>query len=296
MKKRESPRPPREVDVTLVLEWKDGRVRSFQDYLVGEEPLQIRIGKHPLTVIMRTPGDDLELAAGFLFTEGLIERREQILSLKHATDCKPTERGNIVQAELAPEIELHLDQMQRNFFTGSSCGICGKASIESVRARGVRPANPAFRADPELLCRIPETLRSGQEIFGRTGGLHAAGLFDASGNLRAQREDVGRHNAVDKIIGWALREGGLPLSNSILMVSGRGGFEIVQKAAIAGVPVLASVSAPSSLAVQFARQIGMTLVGFLRDRRFVVYSGDERLGLATDRVSLPAKSASNRGK
>lgn len=290
MKSRKSPSPPREVDLTLVHEWKDGQVRAFQDCLVGEEPMQIRVGKHPLTVIMRTPGHDLELAAGFLFTEGLIERREQILSLDHVTDCKPTERGNIVQVELAPDISLDLERTQRNFFSGSSCGICGKASIDSVRARGLRPANPAFRVDPELLCRLPDALRAGQKIFGRTGGLHAAGLFEAGGNLLAQREDVGRHNAVDKIVGWALREGRLPLSNCILMVSGRGGFEIVQKAAVAGVPVVASVSAPSSLAVQSARETGMTLIGFLRDRRFVVYSGYERLGLAVEKASLPART------
>jgi FdhD protein len=290
MKNRETPSPPREADLTLVHEWNDGKVRAFQDYLVGEEPLQIRVGKHPLTVIMRTPGHDLELAAGFLFTEGLIERNEQILSIDYAADCKPTERGNIVQVNLSPYVSLDLERTQRNFLSGSSCGICGKASIKSVRARGVRPANPAFRVDPELLCRIPDALRSGQEIFGRTGGLHAAGLFDATGNPLAQREDVGRHNAVDKIVGWALRAGRLPLSNCILMVSGRGGFEIVQKAAVAGVPVVASVSAPSSLAVQFAREIGTTLVGFLRDRRFVVYSGDERLSLAPGSASLTAKS------
>lgn len=278
------------MDLTLVHEWKDGQVQSLQDYLVGEEPLQIRVGKHPLTVIMRTPGHDLELAAGFLFTEGLIQRREQILTLDHEATCKPTERGNIVQVEVAPGVSLDLERAQRNFFSGSSCGICGKASIESVRARGVRPANPAFRVSPELLCRLPDALRAGQKIFGRTGGLHAAGLFDASGHLVAQREDVGRHNAVDKIIGWALREGRLPLSSCILMISGRGGFEIVQKAAVAGVPLVASVSAPSSLAVQFAREIGMTLIGFLRDRRFVVYSAGERLGLSAERPPLPATS------
>ncbi|HEV2490670.1 MAG TPA: formate dehydrogenase accessory sulfurtransferase FdhD [Candidatus Acidoferrales bacterium] len=284
------PSPPREIDLTLVHEWKDGQIRSVQDYLVGEEPLQIRVGKHPLTVTMRTPGHDLELAAGFLFTEGLIQRREQIVSMGHSGDSKPTERGNIIQVELAPELDLNLERMQRNFFSSSSCGICGKASIESVRARGVRPANPALGVDPEVLCRLPDIFRSGQEVFGRTGGLHAAGLFDANGKLVAQREDVGRHNAVDKVVGWALREGRLPLSNFILMVSGRGGFEIVQKAAVAGVPAVASVSAPSSLAVQFAREVGMTLVGFLRDRRFVVYSGGERLGLTVEHASLPAKS------
>lgn len=284
------PSQPRDIDVTQVHEWNDGRVRSLQDYLVGEEPLQIRVGKSPLTVTMRTPGHDIELAAGFLFTEGLIQRCEQIVSIGHASDCKATERGNIIQVDLAPDVVLDLDRTQRNFFSSSSCGICGKASIESVRARGVRPPNPNFRLDPEILCRIPDALRSAQQIFGRTGGLHAAGLFDASGKLLAEREDIGRHNAVDKIIGWALRENRLPLSDSILMVSGRGGFEIIQKAAMAGLPVIASVSACSSLAVQFAREVGITLVGFLRNRRFVVYSGGERLGMATEQASLPAKS------
>ncbi|HEV2617161.1 MAG TPA: formate dehydrogenase accessory sulfurtransferase FdhD [Candidatus Acidoferrales bacterium] len=283
------PSSPRDIDVTLVHDWNDGRVRLLQDYLAGEEPLQIRVGKHPLSVTMRTPGHDIELAAGFLFTEGLIQQCEQIVSIDHATDCKSSERGNIVQVELAPEVTLGLESTQRNFFASSSCGICGKASIESVRARGLRPLNPDFRLDAEVLCRLPDALRSAQEIFGRTGGLHAAGLFDAHGKLLAEREDIGRHNAVDKIIGWAVRDNRVPLSECVLMVSGRGGFEIIQKAAIAGVPVVASVSACSSLAVQFAREVGMTLIGFLRDKRFVVYSRSARLGLATDSAPLPAE-------
>ena len=268
---------PRDIDVTLVHEWDDGRVRAQQDYLVGEEPLEIRVGEHALTVTMRTPGDDLDLATGFLFTEGLIERREQIVSIEHASACKPTERGNIVQVELTADVQLDLEKTRRNFFAGSSCGICGKASIEAVRARGVKPPNRDFHVSPETICAMPDKLRSKQQIFDRTGGLHAAGLFDAKGELIVEREDIGRHNAVDKIVGWALREGRLPLSECILMVSGRGGFEIVQKAAMAGVPVVASVSACSSLAVQFAREMGLTLIGFLRDRRFLVYSGSERL-------------------
>lgn len=281
---------PRDIDVTLLHEWDDGRVRAQQDYLVGEEPLEIRVGEHPLTVTMRTPGDDLDLAAGFLFTEGLVRRREQIVSIEHASACKPTERGNIVRVELTAHVQLDLEKTRRNFFAGSSCGICGKASIEAVRARGVRPPNPNFRVEPDVICRLPDSLRARQQIFGRTGGLHAAGAFTASGELMVEREDIGRHNAVDKIVGWALREEKLPLSECILMVSGRGGFEIVQKAAMAGVPVVASVSACSSLAVQFAREMGMTLIGFLRDRRFVVYSGSERLGLAVEAASWPAKS------
>ena len=283
------PSSPRDVDVTLVQEWNDGRVRSVQDYLAGEEPLQIQVGKHPLSITMRTPGHDIELAAGFLFSEGIIQRREQIVSLDHAGDCKPAERGNIIQVELTDDVALDFENTRRNFFASSSCGICGKASIESVRAPGIRAPNPHFRVDTEVLCRIPDALRSAQQIFGRTGGLHAAGLFDASGKLLAEREDIGRHNAVDKIIGWALRENRVPLSESVLMVSGRGGFEIIQKAAMAGLPVVASVSACSSLAVQVAREVGMTLVGFLRGKRFVVYSSGERLGLVMGQTSSSAK-------
>jgi FdhD protein len=271
---------PRSIDLTLVSEWESGKVRRFQDYLVGEEPLEIRVGEFPLSVTMRTPGHDLELAAGFLFTEGLIQSREQIASIEYAASSKAQENGNVVRIELQAGKSLDLERTQRNFFAGSSCGICGKASIDSVRVRGIQPPNPELRIDPEVLCRLPDTLREGQAIFGRTGGLHAAGLFDTQGNLLAQREDVGRHNAVDKIVGWALREGKIPLSNCVLMVSGRGGFEIIQKAIVAGVPVVASVSAPSSLAVRLAREMRLTLVGFLRGKRFVVYAGEERLGVA----------------
>jgi FdhD protein len=270
---------PRSIDLTHVSEWQDGRLRRFQDYLVGEEPLEIRVGKLPLSVTMRTPGHDLELAAGFLFTEGLVQRREQIASLEYAEGCKEQERGNIVQIDLQSGMALDLERTQRNFFAASSCGICGKASIDSVRVRGIQPPNPDLRLDPDVLCRLPEALRAAQAIFGRTGGLHAAALFDTRGELVAQREDVGRHNAVDKIVGWALLEGRLPLSEYVLMVSGRGGFEIVQKAIVAGVPVVASVSAPSSLAVRLARELRLTLIGFLRGRRFIVYAGEERLKL-----------------
>ena len=168
------------------------------------------------------------------------------------------------------------ENLQRNFFAASSCGICGKASIEAIRRRGLRAPDCDFRVPPEVLCRLPETLRADQPVFDRTGGLHAAALFDAQGNLIELREDIGRHNAVDKLAGWALLEDRLPLSNFIMLVSGRGGFEIIQKALAAGVPVLASVSAPSSLAVKLARELGLTLVGFLRGQRFVVYSGSFR--------------------
>lgn len=280
------PEPPsragqaRSVDLTLVSEWNEGKLRHVQDYLVGEEPLEIRVGGEPLSVTMRTPGHDLELAAGFLFTEGIIQSREQIQSLRPASDGKPDgnnkSAGNVVEVELAG-VKLDRVQSQRNFFVASSCGICGKASIDAVRVRGIQRPNPAARLDPELLCRLPEKLKTEQAIFGRTGGLHAAAVFDLHGELLVLCEDVGRHNAVDKVVGWALTQGKLPLSHHVLMVSGRGGFEIVQKALVAGLPIVASVSAPSSLAVRLAREFGQTLIGFLRGRRFIVYAGEERL-------------------
>jgi FdhD protein len=269
------------IDVTQVTEWQNGQVCRAQDYLVAEEPLEIRLNASPLSVTMRTPGYDLELTAGFLFTEGLIERREQIVSLDYGkTDYgktkNPQASGNIVDVRLT-ETSLDPERTRRNFFMTSSCGICGKASIEAVKAHGIRRPNPNFLLDPEMLCTFPDILKAAQSIFDRTGGLHAAGLFDAQGKLVVLREDVGRHNAVDKVVGWALLAGRLPLSDYALMVSGRGGFEIIQKALLAGVPLLASVSAPSSLAVRLARETGLTLVGFLRGRRFLVYSGEERL-------------------
>jgi FdhD protein len=303
--------PARSIDLTTVSEWQEGSVRRFQDYLVAEEPLEIRVNGRALSVTMRTPGHDLELAAGFLFTEGLIENRGQMarleaLAVADSPQAAETGRageppgespaseasaqapedaagesrsGNIVAVELVPGAPCDFDALQRNFYATSSCGICGKASIDAVRRRGISPPNPALRVSPEVLCRLPGKLAEAQAIFGRTGALHAAALFDTAGTLIVLREDVGRHNAVDKIVGWALLHDRLPLRQFILMVSGRGGFEIVQKALVAGVPVLASVSAPSSLAVQLARELRATLIGFLRGRRFVVYSGEERIEL-----------------
>jgi FdhD protein len=274
-------RKPRSVDLTQVTEWDNGEIRRKEDYLAAEEPLEIRIGEDPLSVTMRTPGHDLELAAGFLLTEGLVQHRAQIVALEALeTDAEtPAEnRGNVVEAKLAPESAPDFEKMRRHFFAASSCGICGKASIDSIRARTLAAPNPNFHLDPEVLVRLPEVLRESQAVFGRTGGLHAAGLFDAAGKLLVLREDIGRHNAVDKVIGWALLEERVPLSETILLVSGRGGFEIVQKAIVAGLPVVASVSAPSSLAVRLARELGQTLIGFLRGRRFVVYAGAERIG------------------
>ena len=261
---------PRVVSLTEVNEWRDGEVRALSDYLVGEEPLEIRIGDTPISVTMRTPGHDLELAVGFLFTEGLIGSRDQIAGVKQND-------ANRIRVDLAPGVSLDLERMRRNFYAASSCGVCGKASIDSVRLRGIAPPNPELRVDPDILCTLSDKLREAQAIFGRTGGLHAAGLFSACGELIALREDVGRHNAVDKIAGWALEKQHIPLRESVLMVSGRGGFEIVQKAAVSGIPVLVCVSAPSDLAVNLARELGMTLIGFLRGRRFLIYAGAQRV-------------------
>ena len=273
----------RNIDVTRVAEWNDGHLRHVDDYLATEEPLNIRVGRYSLGVTMRTPGNDLELAAGFLFTEGIISRREQLLSIKSAetSDSQRTAHKNLVRVRLAPDAKIDKTKTARRFSAGSACGLCGKVAISELRRRGIRRPDAASRFDPGMLCQLPEKLRSAQLIFGRTGGLHAAALFDGNGELLVLREDIGRHNAVDKVIGWALIEGRIPLTGHAVLVSGRGGFEIVQKVLAAGVPLLASVSAPSSLAVQLARELNLTFVGFLRGRRFVVYSGLERLAAST---------------
>ncbi|MFZ0521212.1 MAG: formate dehydrogenase accessory sulfurtransferase FdhD [Candidatus Acidiferrales bacterium] len=282
-------RKARSVGLTQVSEWDDGELRRKDDYLAAEEPLEIRVGDEPLSVTMRTPGHDLELAAGFLFTEGLIQTRTQLMALEFASpengsqNLAPSaaqtgaKNGNVVQAQISPDSAPDMEKMRRHFFAASSCGICGKASIEAIRSRALAVPNPDFRLDAEILVRLPEKLRSAQDVFERTGGLHAAALFDAQGELLVLREDIGRHNAVDKVIGWALLENHVPIADCVLLVSGRGGFEIVQKAIVARLPVVASVSAPSSLAVQLARELRLTLIGFLRGRRFVIYSGEERI-------------------
>jgi FdhD protein len=263
------------LDLAPVSEWKDGSVSKFDDYLVGEEPLEIRVGARPINVTMRTPGHDLELAAGFLFTEGVIRGRDDIARLS-----RPATRGgkeNVVRVDMRAGNTIDHTRLQRHFTANSSCGLCGKTSIDAVRIRGIARPNPAFRVASEVLCRLPDALRANQALFGRTGGPHAAGLFDASGALLVSREDIGRHNAVYKFIGWALLDKRLPLNESVLLISGRGSFEIVQKALAAGIPVLACVSAPSSLAVQLAWEFNLTLVGFLRGKRFVIYAGEQRL-------------------
>jgi FdhD protein len=268
-------RPPaHSIELTQVMEWNNGVIQSRQDSLAAEEPLEIRVDGKPLTVTMRTPGNDIELAAGFLLTEGIVDSRNQIAGIRAVTPDGGA-KSNAVEVRLQNS-QFTCQDLQRNFFAASGCGICGKASIDAIRNRGLHSPSADFRVEPEVLCRLPEMLRGEQQVFERTGGLHAAALFDGQGKLVEIREDIGRHNAVDKLVGWALLEGHLPLSSSIMLVSGRGGFEIIQKALAAGVPVFASVSAPSSLAVRLARELGLTLVGFLRGHRFVVYSGEFR--------------------
>jgi FdhD protein len=273
----------RNIELTQVTQWQDSKATRVEDYLAAEEPLEMRAGQYSLGVTLRTPGDDEELVAGFLFTEGIISRREDMVALRMPGETD-TER-NLVRVTLDPTVRFPSDSAARRFSAGSACGVCGKASIAQLRRRGLRHPEAASRFNPEMLCQLPPILRETQAVFVRTGGLHAAAIFSPTGELLVVREDIGRHNAVDKAIGWALLGGRLPLSGHILLVSGRGGFEIIQKTIAAGIPLLASVSAPSSLAVQLARELGLTLVGFLRGRRFVIYAGEERIAIC---ASVPA--------
>lgn len=256
-----------------------GRGAQAEDILVTEEPLEIRLGHGPLedrrevrlSVTMRTPGHDEELALGFLTTEGLVDGPAQVLRVEPCANVKEEERGNVVRAELHPSVALDPTRWQRNFYTTSSCGVCGKSSIEAVHARCARPLAPWGPIDAAVLTALPDRMRTAQTVFRHTGGIHAAALFDRAGALLLLREDVGRHNAVDKVIGAALRDG-IALDRCQLLVSGRAGFELVQKCVVAGIPLMAAVGAPSSLAVALARANGLSLVGFLRDGRFNIYA------------------------
>ncbi|HEX6447122.1 MAG TPA: formate dehydrogenase accessory sulfurtransferase FdhD [Streptosporangiales bacterium] len=259
----------------------DGTTRATRpDTLVVEEPLEIRVDGHAVTVTMRTPGDDFDLVAGFLTTEGVVTEPHQLTALRYCLG--KDERGrhtyNVVDAALAAGATGPSLDVTRNFYTTSSCGICGKASLDAVRlGQPYDVAADPVRVEAPTLAGLPDALRHAQRVFDRTGGLHAAGLFTPDGELVCLREDVGRHNAVDKAIGWALREHRLPLAGHVLMVSGRASFELLQKALLAGIPVLAAVSAPSTLAVDLAADAGMTLVGFLRGETMNVYAGAERV-------------------
>ena len=275
---------------TVVRVTVDQEPRRRQDTLAVEEPLEIRIAGEPLAVTMRTPGHDVELAAGFLVSEGIVARGEQFHTAIHCGG--PGSGGeentyNVLDIALAPGIAPPPPEAARNFYTTSSCGLCGKRSIEAVRTVSAFDVSAdAIRLTPELLATLPETLREHQAVFDKTGGLHAAGLFDAAtGELLVLREDVGRHNAVDKVVGWALLNNRLPLTETVLQVSGRASFELAQKSVMAGIPVLTAVSAASSLAVDLAEETGLTLVGFLRGESMNVYTHPERVDGAAPRRS-----------
>jgi FdhD protein len=261
----------------------DGRVRVRSDALATEEPMEIRLlagqTKQTVAVTMRTPGTDFELAAGFLYGEGIISSPDDVLKISYCvdSDIDAEQQYNIVNVELRANREFDLRPLERHFYTTSACGVCGKASLEQLALRGYPVVPPGPEVIAETIYSLPNTLREAQGLFDATGGLHAAALFDKEGELLALREDVGRHNATDKLVGWALLEGRLPLTDHIVLVSGRSSFEIMQKCLTAGVPVVCAISAPSSLTVDVAREFGMTLVGFLRGGRFNVYAGFDRI-------------------
>jgi FdhD protein len=252
--------------------------RRRPDDLAAEEPLEIRIRRAPLAVTMRTPGQDIDLAMGFLLTEGVIGAAGDVVTAQLCAGTDTPNTYNVVDFVLGDDVPPPVTDPSRNFYTTSSCGVCGKASIDAVRTRSRFDITAdGVSVTARTLASLPDKLRAAQRTFDRTGGLHAAGLFTAGGDLLVLREDVGRHNAVDKVIGWALREGRLPLTGHVLLVSGRASFELTQKAWMAGVPMLAAVSAPSTLAAELADESGMTLVGFLRGRSMNVYTGAQRV-------------------
>jgi len=264
-----------------VVRWQAGTPTRSRDALVVEEPLELRIGGQQLSVTMRTPGDDFDLAAGYLVGEGVIRTADQLSRMRFCGDGDTENTYNVIDIDLAAGVVPPHRSLHRNTYTTSACGVCGKSSIEAVHANAHwsvadDPDHPV-RVSPELLCRLPNALREGQRLFDQTGGLHAAGLFTTQGVALCIREDIGRHNAVDKVVGWALREGRLPLRGTLLAVSGRASFELVQKAAAAGIPLLAAVSAPSSLAVDLAQSAGLTLAAFVRGEKATIYAGAERV-------------------
>lgn len=291
------PKPPEAT--TSILVFDPSHKQPRRDAVATEEPLEIRLrstgvkegvipvvsrraqanGERTIAITMRTPGSDLELAAGFLYGEGVVRRRSDILSLARPEDIEleDTKRQNIVIVELSSGVIPDFQALERHFYTTSACGVCGKTSLESLKIQGAPRISAGPPVPPDVLYSLPEKLQAQQSVFARTGGLHASALFDGEGRLIAVREDVGRHNALDKLIGWALLEDRLPLSGHIVMVSGRSSFEILQKCLMAGVPIVCAVSAPSSLAVDVAREFGITLVGFLRGHHYNIYANPERI-------------------
>lgn len=261
--------------------FENGQLTKTTDAVSVEEPLEIRVEYGPegsrntqsLSITMRTPGNDYELAVGFLYTEGIINNKTYILSAKHVQTL-PGISSNYILVSLSPDLQFNPSQLQRNFYTTSSCGVCGKSSLDSVKTQMPEKSGKKIqKLSPELILSLPKTLREQQQTFETTGGLHAAGLFDTEGHLLYLREDVGRHNALDKLIGRALMDGKTPLDEHILLLSGRASFELMQKAGMAGISYVCAVGAPSSLAVACAQEFGITLIGFLRENRFNVYSG-----------------------
>ncbi|SER16180.1 FdhD protein [Lentzea xinjiangensis] len=264
----------------------DDAATARPDALAVEEPLEIRVRGRSLAVTMRTPGDDFDLAAGFLVSEGVVRAPSDIASIRYCAGATADGGNtyNVLDVGLGEGVAPPDPSIERNFYTTSSCGLCGKASLDAVRTTASwQVAADPIRLAPALVTGFPAKLRAAQRVFDRTGGLHAAGLFSAGGELLCLREDVGRHNAVDKVVGWATRAGRLPLTGTVLMVSGRASFELVQKAVMAGIPVLTAVSAPSSLAADLAEETGLTLVGFLRGNSMNVYTGAHRLGVTAGR-------------
>jgi FdhD protein len=266
--------------------WNGNARQSSEDLVAVEEPLEIKLHYGDevsrtevcLAVTMRTPGNDAELALGFLFTEGIIEDVSSVISAHHCENVtREDEKGNVLRVRLKPEVEFDLSGLQRNFYISSSCGVCGKTSVESVMQHCIFNQNTAFKISGKTLCKMPVALNKEQLLFGRTGGIHASAAFDNRGNLLALREDVGRHNALDKLIGYGLQSQRFEFSDCVLLLSGRLSFELVQKAAIAGFPVVAGVGAPSSLAIQLAQKSGITLIGFLKQDKFNGYSFPNRI-------------------
>jgi FdhD protein len=263
-----------------------GDLQVDSDLVAVEEPLEIRLDfddgavrrSHSISITMRTPGNDLELALGFLCGESIVHCREDVAEVDYCGKANSAASGNAVRVELKPGVMVDLDRLQRHFYTSSSCGVCGKASLEALEVLGQGPlesVSTTFSAD--LLTSLPQLLRARQKVFGETGGLHAAAVFSPAGEIRHLREDVGRHNAVDKVVGKLLNDGELPAHGYGLLVSGRASFELMQKALVAGLPLLAAIGAPSSLAVELAERYGMTLIGFLKAEKFNIYAGAHRI-------------------
>lgn len=275
------------VDAVKIKKIINGNTTDEQDLIAVEEPIEIRLGYGEITqreqkkvaVTMRTPGNDFELALGFLFTEGILQSTKQILKIQYCTENNTLEENNnIVRVELLPTVTFNLNSLQRNFYTTSSCGVCGKESIEAIKTVcSTDTTNNKLSVSSTLLCSLPEILKNKQTVFKHTGGIHACGLFDSKGNLLLLREDVGRHNAFDKLIGAALSTDSINLSDCIVLLSGRASFELIQKAAMAAIPIVCAIGAPSSLAVSTAQEFGITLVGFLKENRMNIYSNSERI-------------------